>query len=56
MNPILDAGLTDAGIQGGIVIDPTESSTLDRIGDGLYTVTLPSGRTVIVNGNGDIVG
>lgn len=26
------------------------------IGDGLYTVTLPSGQTVIVNGNGDIAG
>ena len=58
MNPILDAGLTEAGILGSGTINPEpgESGTLDRIGDGLYTVTLPSGRTVIVDGNGDIVG
>lgn len=56
MNDILNAGLQDvAGINGTEpIVDSGEFQ--DRLGDGVYTVTLPSGRTVIVDGSGNIIG
>lgn len=58
MDNILDAGLQN--VSGGAPLGsfPVDSGTYEgeRNKDGTFRVVLPSGRTVIVDGNGDIIG